>query len=1530
MGALGRRQLVVSVSALLMVMLGVGIVGALVAATQSERGREWIRGRAESLIARSMQGKLSLGRLSGSFLTDLTIDSLEIRDAADSVYLAAGPLSVRYDPRDLVDGRFVFRSVAVRHPLMAVRQDLDGNWNFRSVFPVEEFKGLVNRRPRGAFGALVLFYDISVQGGEIRLTQPWHPHDSLTGRRRDSAIAVGLADRSNDIRPVVLRGRRGFQKTRRWSDMNGEITRLRLRHPDSTGRQLDIARLDVNETAPPFDIKKAQGTATWRGDTIFFDLKRFMLPRSVGSAVGKVEWPQGPMFWDVRVRSDSVALSDIHWIYAGLPTSGGGSMKLHVKSRRNHEIIDYVITDMDVRSRGSHLRGDMTYGVGGEVLELRDVKLSLQPADFTLFETLNQQKFPYPWNGTVTGTVHASGGPVNRFQVERAAFVFADRNVPGATAKGTVSGEIDILNPGLATFHGTRVELEHFDLRTGQFLNASFPRLNGFVGGTATLDSIWTDVRLRDADITHTDGDEVPASRFRGSARVTLGDEFVGFDVTVAALPLAASTIAKSYPAVLLRGEYRGPLRVVGTSADLTLTTDLVGEAGRVQVDGRFDLYELGYRGVARGAVTGFDLRRGLGRPSLPETALDGRYSLDIAGDSLANLSGTAQLTLDRSLIDRVRVFGGRAALQFGGGRVQVDSARVESVAGELTARGALGLGPTVSDTLRFQFTGDSLGGLRRWLARATEASEATGSADAVVDSLAGTLRATGVLTGRTARFALDASVDGAGVRFRTTTAQAIRGTIALSALPDSATGSVTLRLDGLRSGTRVFNEGDIRADLLGGWQARMSAQFTAPSGVQARAIADVRRRADTTLVRIDSLWARTSANVWSMSRPTNVVWGARGFRFDTLALAGVQGGRLDARGQTTALDTIGVTLRVDAVPLADVGELIQTREPMAGRLSIRADVRGTRSRPDLFFTGSLASARMGGFQLDDVEADGRYADRRLTTALAMRKDGVPMMHADAALPIDLAFEPAGSRLVEEPLVAHMRTDSAGLALVETFFPSVYGAKGSLRVELDIAGTWKRPRATGSLAVSGGSLALRQMGLARMEGVEADIGFLGDSIAVRRLAARSGATGAANGSSASVTGNISIRDLSDASFGLRLDMQRFNVLNDPRVADFDLTGNLQLSGRRSGALLEGGFTVDRGEIRLPELYQKRVISLDDPNLFRVVDTTALVDRALSGVADTTFMNNLTVRNVSVRMGSDVWLRSEEANINLGGFVNVTRGRVQRGPNIGRAQFVLEGPLQTVRGTYRLNLGPVQRTFTVESGDVRFYGDPDLNATLNINAGYVVRQVAQQGARPDVRVQVHIGGTRLSPTAELSSPDSARVTTADLVSYLTTGGPSNEISGRGNDYTSTAFRSLLTSAGSLLGSKVPSGLCDDTQFSTTGLDAYQGRLRDVSGKILQGTRFNCAKQISDRMFVRVDAGLCQVGKFVDTGSSGANSTAIADAFGAKLDYRVSNDLLLSLGVEPPTSAVFCRDDASARGFAPTPRQLGIDLFRLWRF
>jgi translocation and assembly module TamB len=483
-------------------------------------------------------------------------------------------------------------------------------------------------------------------------------------------------------------------------------------------------------------------------------------------------------------------------------------------------------------------------------------------------------------------------------------------------------------------------------------------------------------------------------------------------------------------------------------------------------------------------------------------------------------------------------------------------------------------------------------------------------------------------------------------------------------------------------------------------------------------------------------------------------------------------------------------------------------------------------------------------------------------------------------------------------------------------------------VAVDVTGTWANPSLDGTLRVRDGTLAPEALGNVQWRSVEADVLFRGDSIVLERARAESVGSGTGR---AQLVGWLSLRDPSNPRMDLRLTGRGFNAYAVPNVADVDLSGELRLTGTYESAILSGALTADRAIIAIPELASKEVIALENLDPFARFDTLAVTSSRALNVAPPRFIENLTIANVPIQMGRDVWLRSSEANINLGGQVNITRGQVTRGRDAGRLQLALDGPLQTVRGTYRLNLGPVQRTFEVEQGEIRFYGDPDNNPTLAVDALHTVRQYSQQGVRPDVRVRVHMGGTLNQPTLLLSTPDSVRVTNSDLISYLVTGGPSFEIGGTNKDLSTTALSVVLGSFGSVLGGKAAGGVCDDANVSTAGLEGYGGKIKDVGGGVLSGIRLGCAKQVGERTFVRLDAGLCQIGQLV-SGSGGGNPLSFTDALGLKLDYLLGPGLSASFGVEPPTSAVLCsvNANASARGFVPTPRQVGFDLFRVWRF
>jgi translocation and assembly module TamB len=1508
---MGRRRLVVLVSALMMLLIGAAAVAGFVAATQSEGGRDWIRRAVQSQLTRVTHGSFHLGTLSGSFITDLQIDSLEIRDDEDSLFAAAGPIRLTFDPRDLMDGRLFIRTVEVQRPNVTMRRAADGVWMNDRIWP--KTPGPRRARSAASFGSVLVLEQVAVRDGRFALTMPWTPADSLRGAARDSAITEALTSTVHETR----RARDGFARTWRWSGIQADVPRLRLSYPDSAGRRFDIARLDVNETDPPFAFRDLQGDVRWIADSIWFTLPRFTLAGSAGHAEGKIWFGSDlPTRYRVHVVGDTVSLADVAWIAPSLPNTGGGRMVLDLTNARDvPNALQYAITDMDVRSHSSRIRGRMTWVIGGPVTILRDVDLEAAPIDFRLIERFNQGPFPYPFAGTIRGRFRARGGPLNRFVVDDATIAYRDGNVEGAGARARARGEIDILDPGNTVFRGFTVTLDTFDLRTPQFLNADFPRLKGLIAGSARLDSSWLDVRFSDADLTHHDGD-LPVSRFRGAGRITSGDSAMAYDVDMVALPLSFTSLVNSFPSIPLRGDFSGPLHARGTLADLFVNTDLTGEAGRIEADVRMDAEAPRYRLTGRTSITGFDPRVAFDDARMPTGELTARLQLvDLGGDSLANLTGSGTLAVDRSTLDGVRIFTGEARVRFADGRAQVDTMHLETTAVEVNAGGALGLRADRSDSLQVHMRVDSLGGLRRWLA-----SE-------VADTLDGRVLLSGVATGWVKEFAFDGSLDGTELLVGTSGTRLLTGTAALTGLPSMPAGTLTLAADTMRVAgfgiTRLFT----RATLDSSGGAAIDVQVAGGSGTLGRGHGYVARDADTVRARLDSLVLATGLQRWALATPAAFTSSPTGFAVDSFVLRGTSAALVRFGGVLPSDGALDLRLNATGLPVADLAELLQVGGTQEGRIDFDARLRGTRAAPDLQVTSTLVNGLVRGIRLDTLAARATATADALRFNAALGPAARPVMRAEGTLPFSLGLDGAGPAMIgAAPIAATVRSDTVSLSIFDALTNPRAGDPGTFALNLDVSGTWSQPRVDGGLLVRNGNVTFAPLGDVRWRNLAADIRLEGDSIAIRRLSATSNSAGR-NGR-ASVNGWVTIRDRANPFFDVSVRANTFHVYNVRNVADIDLSDSLRIDGSFRRATLRGGLTADRAFISIPEIATKNVISLDEFDHFGIVDTSSLLDQRLIPRQPSVFIDNLTVLDVPVRMGRDVWLRSAEANINLGGEVSITRGMVRRGRDAGLAQLALTGALQTVRGTYRLNVGPVQRTFEVEDGEIQFFGDAEFNPSIDISALHTVRQYSKQGSQPDVRVRVHLGGTLRNPTAELSTPDSARVKNADLISYLVTGGPSFEIASRNADYTSTATRVVLSSLGSILGGKAAGGLCDDAQLSTGTGQSTRG-VANVGSSVLEGARFNCAKQLGTKAFWRLDAGLCQVGQFV-SGSNGGSALALANSIGWKLDYLLRPGLTLSAGVEPPTSAVLCSQNVSARGFVPTPQQLGFDLFRVWRF
>jgi translocation and assembly module TamB len=1529
-----RRRFIAVVSLCVFVMLGFLVLGSGLYLTRSEFGQEQLRQWVEGQLASSVKGKVHLGRISGGFLTGVTIDSVELRDEEDSLFAAMGRVRVEYDPRDLVDRRIHLRRMDIEHPVVVLRQHGDFTWNYKRMF-----KRSGPPKPKGperGFGDFVVVDSVHLRGAQLRLTIPWHADDTLRGAKRDSALKFNLERKDHEVR----RTREGYTQNYRWTNAYAAVSHMRIADPDSADRVFLIDTLHAVESVPTFKWRNVSAVVRQLGDSVWIRASHWDLPGSTGHAAGKIVWGSDlPVRYGIRIWGDSVSLADVGWVYPTLPQTGGGKMILDIKNERILSRLDYAITSMDVRTTKSRLLGDMTFETGGPVLSVHDVKLRADPVDFDLLRALNGKPFPADWQGTITGTVAARGGPLTHFFVDDADVTFRDAHVPGAESRLKGRGELDILFPAFTAFHRFTAQTDRLDLRTLVAIYPAFPRMTGTVSGSAVLDSSWLDVRVSNASLTHTDGTAEP-TRMTGGGRVTYGVKFMAYDLSLQAQPLSLTTLSRSYPLLPLRGTFTGPLQVKGTAPELEVTADLTGAAGHITYAGAADADSIGGYG-ARGAGTfnALDAAALVGRTT-PPSQLAGSYQVDLTGDLLSNLAGSLAVQLDRSEVDGVRFSNGVARTQFESGVMRIDTLRLDGQAGTLTAKGALGLTrPALNDSLVVSMTVDSLGGLRRYLAKAVADSGA-----AAIDSLTGSIRSRLVVRGWLDSLDVSGTLDGRDLLARAQRARGVHGTVAVQQTRGHTTGTIALRADTAMAGGMRIDGLTLDARMLDKGHALFAAAGKAGNGTSLRASGEYAAVGDSTDVRLDTLAVAIGASRWGLLMPTRVRNTPAGLLMDTLVL-GNGSARIAGSASIPASAPVRAHLRAERMPLADIGVLAQLSTPIAGRLAFDLDIAGTRAAPTLALSGAADSLTVGGLTAEAMRVSGRYAGERAAMDATLVRGARSILDASVDYPIALSLFSA--KATGDSLRGRIHADSVDLALVEALSPKLKNATGRLALDLAVSGQPAHPHVGGLATVRNGTIEIPSVGI-RFSGIEMRLAVdpQRDSLTIDQLRW----TSPASGGSASVAGSVVFRDIHDPRFDLRLDARGLRALDKSGLARLDVStgaSGLTLRGTENAARMSGAVNVNRGTIYIPELVNKRLEEFTQEEFADLFDTTDVRNRSLMPQPPARLVEHLQLDGVSVNVGDEVWLRSAEANIKLGGSLNVTRARDERETRrsmLGRAgadavyRLALSGSLSADRGTYTLDLGVVQREFQVQSGRITFFGTADFNPSIDVSALYRVKQ----SRRADIGVKARIVGPFYpQPALELSSDD-AYISQTDLVAYLVTGRPSVELAGSNAAATQRAAEVLLPTGGALLSRalreqfggwvdliQIQTGTLTDASVSgSTGATSAQNQFRSV----LSGTRLGGEKQISDRLFLSFSTGLCQLGSSNDKDQQGV--TGFVNSIEGKLEYRfpviAPDQLSLRAGREPAASALRCGSTGSVRGFVATPQQWGLSLFRSWSF
>jgi hypothetical protein len=1382
-----RRLRIVIASAVVLVGLLLIVLLSVIGVTHTGFGQERVRRMVSTMLEGNVKGKVYIGRMSGGFFNGVTIDSVEIRDDEDSVFFASGPITVEYDPRDLFDRRILLSHLEADRPVVHLRQHENGDWNWRRIFPASVEKQKRNER---GFGQYIVIDSSVIRDATVTLTLPWHPSDTLRGAKLDSAVRFELTRSDHEIR----RTREGLARTWRWSMAQANLGFARIADPDTVGRLVRIRKASFTETDPPFKFRNVSGTMLNLGDSIFLDSDHFDLPGSTGKAHGSVVWGSDlPIRYYLHIIGDSVSLSDVAWVYPTLPTTGGGKMVLDIRSERNPRFLDYIITSMDVRTTRSRLLGQMTFGTGGPVLAVKNVDLQAAPVDFDLLRTLNGKQFPYDWQGKITGNVRASGGPLNHFKVEQSALIFEDAHVPGAVTEARGEGELDILFPAFTAFHDFNVDVATLDLRTLQYLNKFFPRIKGTVSGTATLDSSWLDVRFRDADLVHHDGNQ-PVSHVTGNGRVTWGDKYLTYDMALQAQPLSFTALSHSYPLLPLRGSYAGPVQVKGMSPNLLVITTLTGPAGTFGYNGIVDADPVDYAARGRATSTALDLRTLLENNALPHSQLTGQYDLDLRGEDLATLTGRAVASIEKSTLAGFRVDPSVARLHFANGVATVDTLALNGAGLKAQASGTFGLTGGHTGSLKFSAVMDSLSRLRALVPSLATASQ--------LDSLRGSGELTGELTGSVEHLALNGVVHANGVHFGARSVQSVRGTVLLADITKQANGSLIFGADTVALGPVGFNSIRASVALASPTSGHFSASLLSQSGVQSDLSGNLRRSKDTTVLRLDSANVLVDAdNRYRLQAPSRVIF-SKGF---------------------LALDSL-----------------------------------------------ILQHSSKAKLVVENVQLKG------------------------------------------DSIRGHIRTDSVDLRLFRAFVPGLVEARGAVVADVDVRGDVKQPRLFGQISLADGTTGFSNLGT-RFIHIRADIALSGDTVHIRQLAAE---TIKDRHGSVNVEGTISFEHYDNPSFSLIANASNFHAIDKPGLAALDISTGpaVTLTGSTQDAVMRGTVRVERGTIYIPDVVKKKIIDLNDPEFQSMVDTLLATNREVMPRAPKAVARNLRLENVAVDIGPDVWLRSSEANIKLGGSLNVTLAS----PTPGEPpRLALDGTLSADKGTYRLNLVDpfIQPTFDVQSGTLRFYGTSDLNPSLDITAIHTVRQPQRSVNGRDVRVEVDITGTLARPQLALRNPDNLPLSESDLLSYLVTGEPAVGLDNTGAQVASLGVRTFAN----IFTNALPKNLLDilELQTATITTDPTLTATNTSYYTSLLNTRAVLGKQLGSRWFLGLSTGLCP--------------SAFKENLGLQLEYRISSVYSAQAAIEPGSSNTGCgKTQALTVQPTQTPPQLGFDLFRNWRF
>ncbi len=1459
-----RRVIAWSVGPPLVIVAAV--IGTALALMYTPPGRALTARILTDVISSNVAGDVSIGGIRGSIIRHLVLEDVVIRDST-GVRLARIPrLEARYLLPELLAGRIVIRELDLQQPDLHIQRLRSGRWNYQEIFRAGQGGG-DGPPPR------VELRDVVLNGAVLRVDVPTTP-----GPPRQPISARG----AEPAQPEITEGSDGPVRVYRATGVDARLPLIRISTPEDDPILVEIAELNADLTDPALSIVALEGQVITKADSLRFEFSEAALPGTVVHGSGAVRWPDDTIRYDFALEADTVALRDLRWIQPDFPDWGGRGSVVALSTTNRHT--EFVLEDLHLGDAGSRAAGrlvailDDDRGVG-----VRDLDLVLEAVSL---EVVRPYLDTLPFRGSLDGRLQADG---YQSDIRLAGTMTFRDHLPArpATSSFDFEGSVSFGGAAGATFDNFVLNESSVALATVT-VQAPAVALPGRMRLVGRLDGPWQDVTFQGT--AEHQAPEGSLSRLIGTVRLDTRGEPLAIGMDARFDRLSFDGLRTGYPALTPRGGVSGRVIANGPLDSLEIDADLTGDIGDVVAQGvigatapryRFDNLLLDVRRL--------DVEAVLGRGG--NTAINGLMTLDGVIDSGSAPIGTARLELGQSRIGGLTLSGVQGAINSDGAVLSTDSLSVNWSSGGLLAQGSLGWTAADSGMMRIEAAGFSLEPFDS-LVRATFGLEPD---SASYLPLGGTASAQLIAFGSVEEPAIAGLVEAGDVRVDDWSIGQLAAEISADSLSTQGI-HLDARIDSLAKGRQVGT--DLRV-VLGGSADSLNAAASGRLRESRFAIGGWRIAGpDGDRLGIDSLRLGLPRQQWTLEDPAVLTLGDRVITLtDTLVLRTDDGsGLMTLAGALPGVGTGELEASIIGLDLADIYAVLGRDTSEVGGLA-QLDFRlgGTRNAPLLRGNAMVTGPRFGAATPPLLRAAYDYADNTARANVTFWRLGEPVLEVDANVPFDLALAARENRRLPGPIEIRATADSAELALLEAFTTSIRSTTGAMSLDLTIGGTWDEPELAGDAAVYLGRTTIPNLGV-RYGPIQGRATFAGDSLVVERL------TLASDEGELAIDGSVRFEDLSRTVLNLNLSSRRFLAINVPGFLVARPTGTVTLTGPLSRPVLRGNsVTITSSDVYFSDIINKNVIDLEDPAYRDLVDVEELRRQQLGAAFQNRFLDSLRIENLTVVVGSDVWLRSAEAEIQLEGTVQVSK--------TGRA-YIVAGELDTPRGEYTLNVrGLINRKFTIDRGTVTYLGTADLNAELDIQASYLVR--AYDG--DEIPIVARITGTIQVPQVELSSPG-RDIPERDILSYLMFGRPEFQLAG--NSAQQAGSQLAIQMALATISGEVERQL---VQEANLGLDLFEIRpgIPSRGTDVGSFTSLAAGVQLGSRWFVTVNAGFCLGG--------GQSESFSARNFGATIEYRFARDWRVQASAEPVQSCIGAR---LGDGFNNIPRryQLGGDL--LW--